>query len=400
MKKLNVVHSVLFASWLASCGGAGSSASLVGGPGASLTGVGAQGNLAPAETLQALCPSSPANAVFNNAVCVCEDFQDVGQSILLESAEGSSATFAVNGKSNITGLMTLNGSLVSYQGLFGTGQLHVRDSVTSNGDVQGVGQLTVGNDLTVGGDLMSVGALSVGGTMRVAGQTNLVGYSQNVAAVAPFVSVGAAPCGCDPSTFFNVKNAVANAKATNDNAAAGLQSLDVVGKQDVTLKTGTYYFANVQSVGQTKITIEGAVALYLDGDLETVGNDQISLTPGSVLDLYVSGNVRSVGHTQIATDGAPGAFRLYVGGNDAVEVQSSGQLLSVGQQSIRGMIYAPEADLTFVGNTNIEGAIFARKLNGVGQFKINAASVSNPSTDFCEGSTGGSSVADGGVIYL
>lgn len=341
------------------------------------------------------CPASPGSALFANAVCVCEDFSDVGQSLLLESPPGTTATVGINGFSTITGEMKLNGSLVSYQGLSGAGNLVVRDNLISNGDVGGTGQLTIGQDLTVGGNLNAVGALSVGGTLRVGGVSNIVGWNTNIASAAPFTSAGAAPCGCDAQTMFDVAGAVAAAKTTNDNAAAGLTTLDAVGEQALTLHTGTYYFEHVRTLGRSHITIDGAVALFLDGELDAVGDGQISLTPGSVLDLYVSGNVTSVGHSQLGTEGEPGAFRLYVGGKDPVAVSTN--LTSVGQQEIRGMIYAPQAALTFVGDTTVEGAVFARSLNGVGQLKINYAAAATPSAGTCttDGADGGFTEGDG-----
>ena len=162
-----------------------------------------------------------------------------------------------------------------------------------------------------------------------------------------------------------------------------------MGQTDVTLPTGSYYFDKVEFVGSSKVTIQGAVALYIDGRLQTVGQDRFNVPAGSTLDLYVSGGVEQVGSTSLAA-GDPGSFRLYVGGTTPV-------LVGVGQQRISGLIYAPTADLKFVGDTEIDGAVFAKTLDGVGRFTIRHASVTPPPPGVCPGGDGGTPPTDAGT---
>jgi hypothetical protein len=320
------------------------------------------------------CPASPAPALFQNALCLCGDLNEVGASIATHLANGNAASVGVNGRSNVVGFDDVEGSWASYMGMFGTGKAHVRDDLSTTGDLVGVGALDVGGDLSVGGDLRGVGELSVGGTLRVAGQHATLGFGQ-VKATGPYTAPAGPPCPCDGSTFLDVAAAVTKAKTQNDNAKAGLPtSVANIGLTKVHLPTGSYYFDHVETIGATHFVADGVVALYLDGSLDAVGAEWIEISPTATLDLYVSGQVRTVGALAVGSD--PSALRLYVGGKDAA-------VLSVGFQAIAGMIYAPTATVAFVGDTNIHGALFAKDLEGVGLFTIDYSAAQAPTPSQC-----------------
>jgi len=57
--------------------------------------------------------------------------------------------------------------------------------------------------------------------------------------------------------------------------------------------------------------------------------------------------------------GAEGSIRFYVGGTKPV-------MVSVGNETLHGLIYAPTADIQLVGNTEISGAVFAQVAGGGG----------------------------------
>lgn len=351
----------------------------------------------------ATCPSTPAQTLFSQALCVCEDYRDVGLGLTVTSPTGAAADVGVNGTSHVVGRVKVAGTWTSWKGLTGTGFVTVRDHLLSTGDVGGVGLLEVGKDLSVGGNLSSVGKLEVGGTLRVAGTTQLLPGSKPLAGTGPYAAPAKPPCGCDASTFFDVAKAVAEAKTQNDNAAAGLDPTGAQGKvgvQSLTLKTGRYYLSDVATIGKTNIVIDGAVALYVDGDVDSVGDEHLELGPGAVLDLYIAGSLRQVGHSALGDASRPGALRLYIGGSSPVA-------LSVGKQSIHGLVYAPTAAIAFVGDAQVNGALFARSLDAVGKLELGYAPPAAPSDQVCSPpgnpdgdgpGNGGKGSQDGGVI--
>jgi hypothetical protein len=341
-------------------------------------GVGSTGN-----TQQAVgnCPPSPAPVVFQNALCLCGDLAEVGASIATRSASGAAASVGVNGRSDIVGFNDVQGTWTAYGGLSGTGDVRVKKDLLTTGDLTGVGAVDVGGDLSVGGDLTGVGLVSVGGTLRVAGQNTTIGLDQ-IGASGPYQAPAAPPCDCDGSKFFDVAGAVTAAKAKNDNGAHGLPtSLAAIGVQQVALSTGSYYFDHVETIGLAHFVVDGVVALYLDGSIDAVGAEWIEVKPGATLDLYVSGAVRTVGALGLGSD--PSSVRLYVGGKDAA-------VLSVGLEELSASIYAPTAQVAFVGATLIHGSLFAHDLDGVGLFAIDYAAPQAPTPGQCGAPGGGS----------
>ena len=90
-----------------------------------------------------------------------------------------------------------------------------------------------------------------------------------------------------------------------------------------------------------------------------------------MLDLYVSGSVRTIGHIDLGNKWDPSAFRLYIGGGEK-------GTLDVGNQLFNGAIYAPHADIEYIGNTQIRGAITARTIHGIGNLEIGYAAPECP----------------------
>src|SRR5690606_24764845 len=239
----------------------------------------------------------------------------------------------------------------------------ITGSLLTEGDASWVGTLAIGQDLAVGGDARGVGLLEVGGALRVGGQESLLGPA-SVASRGDYAPLAGPPCPCDPATFFDVEAAVAAARSDNDNAAAGLPTrLASVGVTELRLESGSYYFEDAATVGQTRFIIAGPVSLFIDGELDAVGAQSFELESGATLDLFVAGGIRTVGWLDAGSASDPEAFRLYLGGSDSV-------LLSVGAQTFHGNIYAPEAVIAYVGDTTVVGSLFGRELDGVGRLEI------------------------------
>ncbi|MGO9000028.1 MAG: hypothetical protein ACLQVI_42420 [Polyangiaceae bacterium] len=306
-------------------------------------------------------PAAPAT--FADAICVCEGLGEAGVLRTHSTAPGA-ASVGVNEQVAAATGSDIEGSLVAYNGLSVAGSLNVRDAVSSTLNVNGAGTLDVGGDLSVGGAFDFVGALQVGGALRLAQPATLVPGAQP-ATTAPYVAPSGPPCACDPSSLLPIASLVTAAASTNDNAAIGLGTTgaDLLGVGNLTLPTGNYYFSNVTRVGAGKITIDGAVALYIDGSIDQVGDQQITLNAGATLDLYVSGVIASAGSVALGDPTNPGAFRLFLGGAGAV-------MATAGAQLWNGLVYAPQADVAFAGVTKLNGALFAKSLTWAGVLDV------------------------------
>jgi hypothetical protein len=349
--------SIVVAASLSACSGIGTATGPNPGPGQT------SGTLS--------CPGSPASELFADAVCVCEDLNDIGNFVVGRAVDGPEAVLAVNGHSNFINNADIRGGFVAYGGLEAKGNVITQGKLSSAGDIRVLGNVESRGDIELGGDLSGIGHLEVDQTLRVGGSNTFIGYSE-VNEVAPYGTTPEAPCACDPSSFFDIKGAVAAAATQNSNAANGLPtSFANIGFSELRLTSGSYYFSDADNIGYTKIIIDGTVALYVDGNVDNIGAEVIRLMTGSTVDLYVSGNVRNIGHIVLGDREAPSAFRLYIAGNEKAT-------LSVGNAIFNGAIYAPSANLHYIGNTLIRGAVFAKELTGIGNLMIGYASPDAP----------------------
>jgi hypothetical protein len=317
------------------------------------------------------CPTSPAREVFQAALCLCGDYTAVGEGAWVQGGPAG-----INGSMDVVGHHDFSGDVVAYGGVSGVGNLTVGGNLSTAGKVDGVGDVTVSGDLSAGSGVSNVGRLEVKGTLRTPEAEQWTGTA-TFGAKGAYVPLAGPPCGCGAQQQFDVAAAIATAKAQNDNAAIGLSLSQSVGEHALTLGSGSYFFEGISAVGQHTLTVDGAVALYVSGSFETVGQTHVVLTQGSTLDLYVDGDVNLVGETSFGEAG-PGAVKLYVAGERTVSM--------VGGQKVIGSIYAPAADLELVGETTFEGALFARNVTGVGQLHVTFAApvVATPDSDLCQ----------------
>jgi len=311
-------------------------------------------------------------------LCVCDSFDDVGRLRIERADETMPASVGVNGKTQFVNEVMVEGSWHGYAGMHAVSASAIDGDVVTVGDFTWVGQQTIGHDLQVGGNIEGVGMISVGGELGVGGKTQILGPSE-IAAKGSYAAPAGPPCACDGESFFDVAGAVADAAANNDNALVGLSDdgFFEVGVSELTLPTGRFYLADLASVGKLHLRVEGNAALYVDGDLETVGQDQLEILPGGSLDLYVAGTVATVGQLATGNEETAASFRLLIGGSDAV-------MLNVGQQDFYGHIYAPTADLNVVGQTLIHGSLFVNRVLGVGDLTIRHTSAETPPGEVCD----------------
>lgn len=314
-------------------------------------------------TIAALCPPP---ATFDNAVCICEDLENIG-ALQVEPGPGGAGSIGVNGHANLSGGGIVSGNLIAWAGADVSGA-SIGDSFVTTGDVTGAGSVTISGDATIGGDLDFVGAVSIGGNLALGGAESVSGYV-SAGNRTSYAAPAAPPCGCDPSTFFDVDGAVATAAQV----AGGASSWGNVGASEIHLSGGNY-FVTADMVGARRIFVDAPSSVYVDGNLRSVGADLWTLAPGATLDLFVSGNVTSVGALSIGNAADPTAFRLYIGGGDDVTVGT------IGAAEISGAIYAPRATLAYAGATRITGTIFAKRIVGSGALSVVYGDSSTPPT--------------------
>lgn len=319
----------------------------------------------------------PPGDLFDHALCLCEDMNDVGELSVVEGPSGVGSV-GVNGFTRFVNLTRAVGDWVAYAGFEAVTDTEIAGSLLTAGDATWVGWLKVGLDLAIGGDATGIGMLEVLGALSVGGsETMLPGSS--VGSRVDYQPLAGPPCPCDPATFFDVAGAVAAARTANDNAAAGLPTrLAAVGVNELRLATGNYYFEDAATVGQTHITVTGQVALYVEGTIATVGEQTITVEDGGSLDLFVSGTVATVGWTSAGSAAHPEAIRIYLGGSDRV------LLAAVGYHELYANLYAPEATLAYVGDNRVVGSLFGRELDGVGRLEIGYGAPAEVDPPSCE----------------
>ena len=317
---------------------------------------------------EAECKASPAPAVFGNALCVCGDLNDVGNLHVAAGTDGTLGSVGVNGTSKLIDNANVAGSWANGKELSAIGNVIVGGSLYTPDDLQIAGNMEIGKDLNVGGVMSGIGRLAVKGALGLRGANRLVGY-QDIASKGAYADAPDSPCACKGSKgYLDVGAAVDAAKSKSDNAAKKVAtSLGNVGFTKLALETGTYYFpGSVKSIGYEHITVKGAVAMYIDGSLDQIGADVFDIADGSTLDLYVRDTVKTIGYVSLGDAKNPSAFRLFVGGGDGIS-------LAIGDQVFHGSIYAPNASLKYIGNTVVEGALFANTFTGIGNLQVNSA---------------------------
>ena len=107
-------------------------------------------------------------------------------------------------------------------------------------------------------------------------------------------------------------------------------------------------------------SVEGGAQEITEADLLSAlrfGHEQIQIAPGGSLDLYVSGRVGSVGFIELGDPTDPSAFRLYIADGGRSPIQ-------IGAEKINGAIYAPNATVTWIGYTRLNGAVLAKNVDG------------------------------------
>ncbi len=218
-------------------------------------------------------------------------------------------------------------SVVTSEGL-GTGtsegdQGHVR----SNGDVILEGSIEVHGNAVAG----------PGRAVRISGQPLVTG--QKLVATAPYA--------CAPLDLAALRTALL---ASNDNSRLPLtekgkpalsgpngRTLDLSGKDSLTLPAGSYLFDEIKLTGNTRVRVDGPVQILVTGAIDVQGGSHINL------------------------DGNPYLVRLW----------SQGTSVGIASQSnVHAFLYAPAASVLLSGQSRIVGGVQADKVEIVGGSRV------------------------------
>jgi hypothetical protein len=291
-------------------------------------------------------PRQTACEVFENAVCVCDDLAQAG-SLHVNGSVGVDGDFSAATSSRI------DGDVIAWKGLSMAGDLEIDGNLETAGSVSGAGTLTVGKDLVTQGNVSFAGHLDVRG-QRVHGSPKNM------------------PCDCNDTKLLDVAAAVTRASATATHIDASTLS---------SISEGRWYVkGDLTTAGLAHMVVDGHASLYVDGSIESAGERRIELRPGATLDLYIAGSLSHAGEIAFGDPDRPSAFRMFVGGTDDV-------LVAAGLQNYSGLIYAPHARVSFAGETNVRGAIFAKSISYAGDLHVDFAAperttcIQEPSVD-------------------
>ncbi len=100
----------------------------------------------------------------------------------------------------------------------------------------------------------------------------------------------------------------------------------------------------------------GDVILYITGDVSLGQNCEIVIKNGSTLILYLDGNMDAANNAGINNEGVPSSFKLF---GTSTEEQSF--VLRAKSETL-GAIYAPNATITIMADSDIYGAIIAKSV--------------------------------------
>ena len=198
-------------------------------------------------------------------------------------------------------------------------------SSTSEGDIFSNGAIDIKNQGTIDGDIMvatadmTLGNVTVLGDQTTYAETETpdpLGILNNGLLDSRFTSATLANNNDDPSISPYVTGTT----------AAPVLNLDTT----VTLPAGDYYFSSITLGTNANIIITGEVNIYLDGPLTTGNNTLLNST------------------------GIPTNFSIYSRSDQPLYFQNN--------TNFRGLIYAPNAPVTFKNNLVLYGSVFANIL--------------------------------------
>jgi hypothetical protein len=321
----------------------------------------------------AACTGRLASTSFRYALCTCDGY--VGDHALTTDAFDSTqgpydpghplvgGSVGTNGTLNATGALTIGGSLWASDAtpLTSTTVITALGELHAEGEVHSGPTLQVGKDAWTAGGIQTSGNVTIAGTLHIPASAPLsISGMRTIGAVAN-ESVQVSPaCDCAPGDLLDIAGFVETYRATNDDAAAGVDPAwleNVTSPLTATLPCGRIFLTRIGASAPVHLTAQGRVAVFVGGDLSTNSDFTIDVPAGSELDLFVEGGVVVGGAFGVGEASNPANARTYVGGTGSVNLQGAAQLA--------GNLYCPRAQLVLGGSapTTVYGSIFAAYLN-------------------------------------
>jgi hypothetical protein len=124
------------------------------------------------------------------------------------------------------------------------------------------------------------------------------------------------------------------------------------------LPCGRYYLDEISGTGAIQLRVEGRVALFVGGNVQSLGRLRVELGAGAELDWFIGGTITMdleraahVGDVE-----RPAALRVFVAGEGR---------LPIAARYAFGNFYAPRSDLTLLGGGEFYGSLFGRTVSSV-----------------------------------
>ncbi len=313
-----------------------------------------------------MCTGTIARRLFDHSLCTCEEVSFAGY-LKTQSFDSSLGPAVVKAGAPVG----VNDALV-------TGSyIDVGGSFTVKGDLVFAGPLDAGGDIKLGKAVTILGVINARRDLWL-GQPSIITagsvgrdlYTQTGDGGPLTVAVGGSrvqtaidippPCECEPDELLDIDSIVDDGKLNNDNNhpdvmldPAALNNLGFATVLD--LPCGRFFLESIGGVGAVTINVTGRTALFIEGDVSTVGAFQVNFVgPDAELDIFIKGDLNQIGYGSFGNADRPADLRVYVGG--------SGDILYLGYQPFAGNLYAPKARLASDGYLPVNGSVFVRDI--------------------------------------
>ena len=323
----------------------------------------------------ATCAGAIASRVFDNAMCTCTNAGIGGymktrsfHSTMGTMDMASGAPVGINEMDTTVGYTDIGGSLViaGSGGVMFGGYLDVDGDASFGGPVSAAGYIHVHRDLHADGNVTCLGAVTVDRDAYLTPGHNLITFPDVGGSTTHTSFTVEPPCDCTPTGIVDIGAIVDYGRAHNDNADVpldpGLLS-NVLGiGVDITLPCGRFYVDSIGGIGGITLHVHGRTALYVGGDVNAIGALDVDLGTEGELDVFIAGNMLSIGAGSWGERSRPAASRIYIGGTHDVTL--------IGASGFVGNVYAPNARITAVGDTEVYGSLFGGSITMPGYLSI------------------------------
>jgi hypothetical protein len=140
---------------------------------------------------------------------------------------------------------------------------------------------------------------------------------------------------------------------------SGDHSFSMGGSATCTIGTASqqkqYYLSSFAVDGNARLTVQGGVEIYCDGDFLALGHAAVDLAPGAKLFVYVTGEFSCTSSAQINNPGRPQDLLIY---SDHPSSDTSDFRISLASNAdLVAMVYAPKTAIEINSSATILGAI-------------------------------------------